>query len=116
MKVTTLPAGRAHNYDGQADRKDGRKAVSWTKSSGSITEKVKPSLKIEKISDRKVIKVLKPNAKRAGSAAGERYKAMVAYVKKHKKASLAVVMANTSYRMSDYRHDTKKGFIELVKA
>ena len=47
-----------------------------------------------------------------GAARTKRWEAMVAYRKKHPRATLEDVIANTAYTRGDYRLDVKRGSLK----
>lgn len=114
MKHTQCPAGKAQNYTGK-----NREPAIAAKATGSMNRKTAAAKTVvEKVSKTAYIKIVKTDAKRGGTAAGERFLSAVKFMAKNanKKISLDVLMANSKYRMSDYRHDLKKGFIKVVGA
>lgn len=117
MKVTTLPEGKAFGYKGQITR-EAKSAKGWTAQNGSMRDKsVQPKIKVEKIADHQIVTIVKKDAKRTGTASGDRFASAVKYLAKNKgkKISLEVLLANSDYTVADFRHDVKKGFVKVGK-
>lgn len=65
-------------------------------------------------SDIKVLKVGENNRK-PGSAAHGRFESMTKYLKNNPKATVADIIANTSYKRGGFRRDVKAGLVKVSK-
>jgi len=83
-------------------------ALNALKTKGRIQRDIKKAVPKIKFDERVSIKVLKVAPRKPGTNIAKYYAEMVAYVKKHPKAPVAEVIANTSYRMIDYQCDLKR--------
>lgn len=70
-----------------------------------------PRIKPEPFSNGVTISVIKPSPRNAGTKGADRYAAMVVFLKLKPAATLTEILGQTSYRLSDYHWDLKRGHI-----